>query len=50
VEFLWLMTPIFAITTFCSIYLYRRTGSLTAGAVFNTLMLAWIAAVVFPFY
>jgi len=49
VEFLWLMTPIFAITTFCGIYLYRRTGSLSAGAVFNTLVMAWIAAVTFPF-
>jgi len=49
VEFLWLMTPIFAITTFCGIYLYRRTVSLSAGAVFNTLVMAWIAAVTFPF-
>ena len=49
-EFLWVMTPIFAITTFCGIYLYRKTGSLTAGTIFNTMVLAWIAAVAFPFY
>jgi len=49
IEFLWLMTPIFTITTLCNLYFYRRTHSLTLGTIFNTLMLAWIAATVFPF-
>ncbi len=49
VEFLWLIVPIFVITTTCSLWFYNKTGTLATGVVFNTLLLAWIAAVVFPF-
>lgn len=49
IEFLWLLTPIFLITTFCALYFYRRTGNLVTGTMFNTLIFAWIAATVFPF-
>jgi dienelactone hydrolase len=49
IEFLWLMVPIFIITTFCSIYLYNRTKNFVLGTIFNMLILAWIAATVFPF-
>jgi hypothetical protein len=49
IEFLWLMVPIFALTTFSLVYFYRKTGGYAFGAVFNTLLLAWISATVFPF-
>jgi pimeloyl-ACP methyl ester carboxylesterase len=49
IEFLWLMVPIFIITSFSNVYFYRKTQTYTLGAVFNTLMLAWISATVFPF-
>ncbi len=49
VEFLWLIIPIFVITTTCSWWFHIKTGALATGIVFNTLLLAWIAAVVFPF-
>ncbi len=49
IEFLWLMVPIFTITTFCSLYFYKRTRNFAVGTIFNTLLLAWIAATVFPF-
>jgi dienelactone hydrolase len=49
IEFLWLMVPIFALTTFTLVYFYRKTGGYAFGAVFNTLLLAWISATVFPF-
>lgn len=49
IEFLWLMVPIFTITTFCSLYFYKRTQNFGVGTIFNTLLLAWIAATVFPF-
>lgn len=49
IEFLWLMVPIFALTTFSLIYFYRKTGGYAFGAVFNALLLAWISATVFPF-
>ncbi len=49
VEFLWLIIPIFAITTTCSWWLFRETGNVWTGAVFNALMMAWVAATVFPF-
>ncbi len=48
-EFLWIIIPIFVITTTCSWWLYNRTGTIGTGAIFNALILAWIAAVVFPF-
>jgi hypothetical protein len=49
IEFLWLMVPIFMITIFCSLYFYKRTNNFALGTLFNTLLLAWIAATVFPF-
>ena len=49
VEFLWLIVPIFVITTTCSWWFHNKTGTLATGVVFNTLLLAWIAAVIFPF-
>jgi hypothetical protein len=49
IEFLWLMVPIFIITTFCNLYFYKRTSNFGLGAIFNTLLLAWIAATVFPY-
>jgi hypothetical protein len=49
IEFLWLITPIFMITTFVSIYFYNKTSNFALGLVLNTLLMAWIAATVFPF-
>jgi dienelactone hydrolase len=49
VEFLWIIIPIFIITTACSWWFYKNTGGVGTGAVFNALLLAWIASVVFPF-
>jgi len=48
-EFLWLIVPIFIITTTCSWWFYRNTKRIGAGAVFNALTMAWVAATVFPF-
>ncbi len=49
VEFLWIIVPIFIITTVCSWLFYKYTGRVGTGMVFNALLLAWIASVVFPF-
>jgi dienelactone hydrolase len=49
VEFLWIIIPIFIITTVCSWWFYKNTGRVGTGAVFNALLIAWIASVVFPF-
>jgi dienelactone hydrolase len=49
IEFLWLMIPIFVITAVSTLWFFRRTHNLATGALFNTLVLAWIAATVFPF-
>jgi dienelactone hydrolase len=49
IEFIWLIIPIFVITTTCSWWFYRHTDGVAAGVIFNALILAWIAAVVFPF-
>ena len=49
IEILWLLIPIFMLATFCSLYFFRQTGNLALGTIFNTLLLAWIAATVFPF-
>jgi dienelactone hydrolase len=49
VEFLWIIIPIFIITTACSWWFYKNTRRIGTGAVFNALLLAWIASVVFPF-
>lgn len=48
-EFLWLIVPIFIITTTCSWWFQRNTKRIGAGAVFNALMMAWVASAVFPF-
>ena len=48
-EFLWLIVPIFIITTTSSWWFYRKTRRIGLGAFFNTLMMAWVAAAVFPF-
>jgi hypothetical protein len=48
-EFLWLIVPIFIITSVNSTRFYRETHNIATGAVFNALILAWIASVVFPF-
>ena len=49
VEFLWLFVPIFVISTVCSWWFHRYTGTIGLGVMFNTLIFAWMAAVVFPF-
>jgi dienelactone hydrolase len=49
IEFLWLLIPIFAISTACSWWFYRSTTRIGLGAVFNALVFAWIAASLFPF-
>jgi len=49
VEFLWSIVPLFIITTTCSWWFYRNTKSVWSGAVFNALMMAWVASTVFPF-
>jgi dienelactone hydrolase len=49
IEFLWLMVPIFIMTMFCNLYFYKQTENFGVGTIFNTLLLAWIAATVFPF-
>ena len=48
-EFLWLFVPIFAISTATSWWFYRNTSSIGLGVIFNALIFAWVAAVVFPF-
>jgi hypothetical protein len=49
IEFLWLLIPIFIISTACSWWLYQSTTRIGPGAVFNALVFAWIAASLFPF-
>jgi dienelactone hydrolase len=49
VEFLWIIIPIFIVNTTCSWWFYKNTGRVGTGAVFNALLVAWIASVVFPF-
>jgi len=48
-EFLWLIVPIFIITSVSSVWFHRNTQKIASGAVFNTLLLSWISSVVFPF-
>lgn len=48
-EFVWLITPIFVVSTTCSFWFDKKTGAIGTGTVFNVLMLSWIAAIVFPF-
>ena len=48
-EFLWLIVPVFIITTTFSWWLYNQTGTIGTAAVLNGLVFAWIASVTFPF-
>ena len=48
-EFLWLLTPVFVISTTISWWLYRTTSRIGTGAILNSLIFAWIAAGLFPF-
>lgn len=49
IEFLWLLIPIFVISTVCSWWFYHSTTRIGLGAVFNALVFAWVAASLFPF-
>ena len=49
VEFIWVIVPLFAISTVCSWWLHRITGRIGAGAIFNSLLIAWVSASLFPF-
>jgi dienelactone hydrolase len=49
IEFFWLLTPIFVISTACSWWFHRSTSRIGLGAAFNALIFAWIAASLFPF-
>lgn len=48
-EFLWLIVPIFAIASTFSWWFFKQSGKVLSGALLNTLLMAWIASVVFPF-
>jgi len=48
-EFLWLIVPIFAIASSFSWWFYKRTKNAIYGALFNALLMSWIASAVFPF-
>jgi hypothetical protein len=48
-EFVWLIVPIFAIATSFSWWFQKHTGNALSGALFNALLMSWVAAVVFPF-
>ena len=48
IEFLWLLTPIFVVSTACSWWFFRSTSRIGPGAAFNALIFAWIAASLFP--
>ncbi len=49
IEFLWLIVPIFMVTTTCSWWFCRNTRNVATGAIFNALVMAWVASGVFPF-
>jgi hypothetical protein len=49
IEFLWLIVPIFIVTTTCSWWFCRNTNNVATGAIFNALVMAWVASGVFPF-
>jgi dienelactone hydrolase len=49
VEFLWAILPLFLVSTFSSWWLYRLTGRIGFGAIFNSLLFAWVSAGLFPF-
>ena len=46
--FLWLIAPLFTLTTAVSWWTYRITGHVGTGALLNALLMAWVAAVAFP--
>lgn len=48
-EFVWGVVPILAVTTICAWWLHRLTGRIWAGALFNTLLTAWVSASLFPY-
>jgi dienelactone hydrolase len=48
IMFLWLIAPLFALTTAISWWSYRITGRVGTGAFLNALLMAWVAAVAFP--
>jgi dienelactone hydrolase len=49
IEFLWGITPIFVVSTSMSWWFHRVTGRIGLGVFFNTLLLSWISASLFPF-
>jgi len=48
-EFIWAIMPLFAISTACSWWFHRVTSRIGAGAIFNSLLIAWASASLFPF-
>lgn len=48
-EFLWLILPIFVITTIISWWFHKNTQRAGYGALLNALLMSWVASVVFPF-
>ena len=48
-ELFWLIIPIFAIASSFSWWFYNKTENVVYGALFNALLMSWIAAAVFPF-
>jgi dienelactone hydrolase len=48
-EFLWLILPIFVITTSISWWFHKSTKRIFYGALLNALLMSWVASVVFPF-
>jgi len=48
-EFLVLIIPIFVITTTVSWWFYNKTQRIGYGALFNALVMSWVASVIFPF-
>jgi hypothetical protein len=49
IEFIWVIVPLLAVSTFTSWWLYRHTGRIWVGVVLNTLLFAWVSAGLFPF-
>jgi hypothetical protein len=49
VEFLWAIVPLFVITTATSWWFNRVTGKIGMGIIFNSLVISWVSASLFPF-
>ena len=49
VEFLWAIVPLFVITTAASWWFNRLTGKVGMGVLFNSLIISWVSASLFPF-